>query len=471
MKGLVGMNEVYDLLVIGAGSGGVRAARMSAALGAKVAVVESRYLGGTCVNVGCVPKKLFVYASEFAQNFKDASGYGYTVDSKPEFNWATLRDNKTQEILRLNGVYQSMLMNAGVTIIEGHAEFVDAHTVTVNSVHYSAKNILIATGSWPFKPKIPGNEHVITSNEFFYMDRFPKHAVVIGGGYIAVEFAGILNGLGSDTHLVYRGEPVLRGFDDDVRRFVSDELENKGITLHYHHTVDKIEKTSSGQLELTFNTGEMLVTDAVICALGRKPLLDPLNIEKAGLTKSHHGELTVNQHYQTEVPHIYAVGDVIGRVQLTPVALAEGMYVANHLFGSHAKSVNYDMIPTAVFCQPNLGTCGLTELQAAKHYKKVAVYESRFKPMKNTLSGNDERMLMKLLVDIETDKVIGCHMAGHDAGEIIQGLAVAIQAGATKSDFDATIGIHPTAAEEFVTMRQVARYIGTDVPTTSDQQD
>lgn len=457
------MSEGYDLLVIGAGSGGVRAARMSAAMGAKVAIVESRYLGGTCVNVGCVPKKLFVYASEYTQSFKDAEGYGYTVDNAPRFSWPTLRDNKTQEIVRLNGVYHNMLVNAGVTIINGHAEFVDDHTVVVDGKLYKAKNILIATGSWPFKPSIPGNEHVITSNEFFYMEAFPKHAIVIGGGYIAVEFAGILNGLGANTHLVYRGEPVLRGFDDDVRTFVSEELKAKGIALYYNHTIEKVEKLPSGQLAVTFNTGETLSTDAVICALGRKPLLDPLNIEKAGLTKAHHGELTVNQHYQTAVPHIFAVGDVIGRVQLTPVALAEGMYVANYLFGNNPKPINYDFIPTAVFCQPNLGTCGLTEIQAATQYKKVAVYESNFKPMKNTLSGNSERMLMKLLVDTETDKVIGCHMAGHDAGEVIQGLAVAMQAGATKADFDSTIGIHPTAAEEFVTMRQVARYIGGDV--------
>ncbi|MDN3649496.1 glutathione-disulfide reductase [Reinekea marina] len=454
----------YDLLVIGAGSGGVRAARMSASMGAKVAVVESRYLGGTCVNVGCVPKKLFVYASEYQEHFEDSAGYGYTVDSKPQFNWATLRDNKTAEIERLNGVYQRMLENAGVEIIDGHAEFESEHSVKVGDEIFSAKNILIATGSWPFKPAIPGSEHVLTSNEFFYMENFPKHAIVIGGGYIAVEFAGILNGLGCDTHIVYRGEPVLRGFDEQVRNFVSEELSNAGINLHYHTTIEKVEKLENGQFEATFNDGTTTVTDALICALGRKPLVEPLKIEKAGLSVGHGGEIVVNDQYQTSKAHIFAVGDVIGKVQLTPVALAEGMHVAHQLFSDKApRKVNYDLIPTAVFCQPNLGTVGISEEEAAKQFDRVAVFDSAFKPMKNTLSGNPQRMLMKLLVDTETDKVIGCHMAGHDAGEIIQGIGVALQAGATKNDFDSTIGIHPTAAEEFVTMREPSRFVGKKV--------
>ncbi len=343
----------YDLLVIGAGSGGVRAARMSAQMGAKVAVIESRYLGGTCVNVGCVPKKLFVYASEYSQSFEDAKGFGYTVDSTPAFHWPTLRDNKTAEIERLNGVYKNLLENSGVTIVYGSGEFVSEHSVKVDDQIITAKNILIATGSWPFKPSIPGSEHVLTSNEFFYMEEFPEHSIVIGGGYIAVEFAGILNGLGSDTHLVYRGEPVLRGFDDDVRGFVSEELEQAGITLHYHKTIDSVHKLESGKLLATFNTGETIETDAIICALGRKALVAPLQLEKAGVEVAHHGNLDVNEHYQTNIPHIYAVGDVIGRVQLTPVALAEGMYVANYLFGNSPRVVNYNLIPTAVFCQPN----------------------------------------------------------------------------------------------------------------------
>jgi len=458
------MKYDFDLLVIGAGSGGVRAARMSAQMGAKVGVIESRYLGGTCVNVGCVPKKLFVYASEFSQSFKDSEGFGYTVDQQPKFNWATLRDNKTAEIVRLNGVYQRMLENSGVEIIDGLGEFVSQHEVKVGNQVYSAKNILVATGSWPFKPDIPGAEHVLTSNEFFYMDDFPKHSIVVGGGYIAVEFAGILNGLGSDTHLVYRGEPVLRGFDDDIREFVSEELIEAGINIHYHKTIEKIEKQSSGTLLATFSDGTIVETDAIICALGRKALVEPLKLDSAGVKVAHHGNIDVNEHYQTNIPHIYAVGDVIGRVQLTPVALAEGMYIANRLFSDKApRTVNYDLIPTAVFCQPNLGTVGLSEKEAAEQFDEVEVYESKFRPMKNTLSGNTQRMHMKLLVDVATDKVIGCHMAGHDAGEIIQGLGVALQAGATKDDFDSTIGIHPTAAEEFVTMRTAARKIGRNI--------
>lgn len=455
------MQYEYDLLVIGAGSGGVRAARMSAGKGAKVAVIESTYLGGTCVNVGCVPKKLFVYASEYAEHFSDSSGYGYTVDKKPEFHWPVLRDNKTNEIKRLNGIYQNLLDNAGVEIIHGHGAFVSEHEVKVGDRVYTAKNILIATGSWPFIPDIPGNEHILSSNEFFYMEQFPKTALVMGGGYIAVEFAGILNGLGCDTHLIYRGEQVLRGFDDGIREFVSDQISEAGVTVHYHLVIDSIEKQDNGELLVTFSNGETMLTDAVIGALGRKALVDSLNLDAAGVELSHHRDIPVNEHYQTNVPHIFALGDVIGRAQLTPVAIAEGMYLSEYLFGGgKPEPVDYDLIPTAVFCQPNVGTVGLTEAQAAEQYERVDVYESRFRPMKNTLSGNPGRMMLKMLVDQESDRVIGCHMVGADAGEIIQGLGVAMQAGATKADFDRTIGIHPTAAEEFVTMRAPNRTVG-----------
>ena len=451
----------YDLLVIGAGSGGVRAARMAAQAGAKVAIVESRYLGGTCVNVGCVPKKLFVYASEFTQAFADSAGYGFQLAQPPAFDWPTLRDRKTAEIERLNGVYERMLLAAGVDIIDGHGEFVSAHQVRVGERVISAANILIATGGWPAPLPVAGAEHAMSSNEFFYLDTFPQDVIVVGGGYIAVEFAGILNGLGANTHLVYRGEPVLRGFDDDFRQFVSEELAQSGIKLHYQRTLSAIDKQANGRLCVTFNDGQTLTVDAVISALGRKPLVAPLHLAKAGVELADAGHIPVNEHYQTNVPHIFAVGDVIGRVQLTPVALAEGMYVAHYLFApQQARAVNYALIPTAVFCQPNLGTVGVTEAQAALDYDTVDVYESRFRPMKNTLSGNPQCLFMKLLVDRATDRVIGCHMAGPDAGEIIQGLAVAMQAGARKADFDATLGIHPTAAEEFVTMRSVSRSVG-----------
>ncbi|TCS42533.1 glutathione-disulfide reductase [Reinekea marinisedimentorum] len=454
------MNFDYDLLVIGAGSGGVRAARVSAQLGAKVAVVESRYLGGTCVNVGCVPKKLFVYASEYSQSFKDSAGYGYTVDEKPRFDWAVLRDNKTTEIERLNGIYRNILENNHVRIINGHACFKSAHEVQVGDQTISARNILIATGSWPFKPAIPGNEHILTSNEFFYMDKLPERMIVVGGGYIAVEFAGILNGLGVETHIVYRGETILRGFDNGVRAFVSDELQTSGVRIHYHSTIEQVDKQDDGSLLATLNNGETLTVGEIICATGRKALVDPLNLDAAGVQLSHHGNIDVNDQYQTNIPNIYAVGDVIGRAQLTPVAIKEGMFVAQNLFGENPKPVNYSMIPTAVFCQPNIGTVGLTEEQAAAQYDAVEVYEAKFRPMKNTLSGSPHKVLMKMLVDAETRKVIGCHMAGNDAGEIIQGIGVAMQAGATKEDFDNTVAIHPTAAEEFVTMSTVSRIVG-----------
>lgn len=452
----------YDLVVIGAGSGGVRAARMAATKGARVAIIESRYLGGTCVNVGCVPKKLFVYASEFSQSFKDSAGYGYTVDKKPTFDWATLRDNKTNEIKRLNGVYDGLLSRAGVDIIHGHGRFINDHTVAVEDREISAANILIATGSWPVIPKVDGAEHIISSNEVFYLDTFPRDVIVIGGGYIAVEFAGIFNGLGAKTHLLHRGEPVLRGFDADIREFVSSELDQAGIELLYNREISRVEKLDSGRYRATLSNGSERETDLIVSAIGRTPLLDGLDIEKAGVEAAPAGHLEVNEHYQTNVPHIFALGDVIGRLQLTPVALAEGMYVADYLFGDTPRAIDYNLIPTAVFCQPNLATVGMTEAEAEKRYDRVEVYEANFKAMKNTLSGNPERTLMKLLVDCESRAVIGAHMVGESAGEIIQGIAVAMTAGATKADFDRTIGIHPTAAEEFVTMRSPARIIGRD---------
>jgi glutathione reductase (NADPH) len=453
----------YDLVVIGAGSGGVRAARMAATKGARVAVIESRYLGGTCVNVGCVPKKLFVYASEFTQAFLDARGFGYTVDSKPQFDWPTLRDNKTNEIKRLNGIYDGMLSRAGVDIIHGHGQFIDDHTVAIDDRRVSAANILIATGSWPDIPDIEGSEHIISSNEVFYLESFPEDVIVIGGGYIAVEFAGIFKGLGATTHLLHRGEPVLRGFDDDIREFVSSELEQAGIELLYKREIAKVETLITGRFKVTLSDDSTCETDLVVSAIGRHPLVEGLDIDKAGVELAKGDYIEVNEHYQTNVPHIFALGDVIKRVQLTPVALAEGMYVADYLFGHNPRAVDYDLIPTAVFCQPNIGTVGLTEAAAMKQYERVEVFQTSFKAMKNTLSGNPERTLMKLLVDCESRKVIGAQLVGESAGEIIQGIAVAMTAGATKEDFDRTIGIHPTAAEEFVTMRSPARIIGKDL--------
>ncbi len=447
------MSFDYDLFVIGAGSGGVRAARMSAANGARVAVAEDRYLGGTCVNVGCVPKKLFVYGSHFAEAFADAAGYGWDVGAG-RFDWPRLRDNKTREIERLNGIYRNLLQGAGVEIVWGRAQLVDAHRVRVGDIEYTAENVLVATGSWPSIPEIPGRDLAITSNEAFYLPRFPRHVVVVGGGYIAVEFAGIFAGLGAATTLIYRGPLFLRGFDDDVRRFVAAELEKKHIELRFSTEVSAIEPHGQGR-RVVLDDGSTLGTDLVLYATGRAPNTAGLGLEALGVALNDRGGVRVDDHYRSSVSNIYAIGDVIDREQLTPVAIAEGMCIANNLFTDNPpRTVDYSLIPTAVFCQPNIGTVGLTEAQARERFAAIDVYASEFKPLKHTLSGRDERTLMKLVVNRADQRVVGAHMVGAEAGEIIQGLAVALTAGATKQDFDRTIGIHPTAAEEFVTMRQ-----------------
>lgn len=444
----------YDLFVIGAGSGGVRAARMSASMGARVAIAEDKYLGGTCVNVGCVPKKLFFYASQYSELFAHAADFGWQTGSN-SFDWQQLISNKNNEIERLNGVYDRILNTAGAELIEGRAHLTDRHTVEVNGKHYTADKILIATGGWPHVPEIPGNEHIITSNEAFFLDELPKHIIIVGGGYIAVEFAGIFNGLGVDTTLIYRGPLFLRGFDDDVRQHLVKEMRNKGIDILFNTNVANISKTSDSYLcQLTEDNS--LQTDLVMYATGRKPNSDNLGLETTGV-QTNNKAIVVNDYFQTSVDNIYAIGDVIDRVQLTPVALAEGMYLAKHLFGNDANPVNYENIPTAVFSQPNIGTVGLTEQQAREQYTHIDVYKSEFTPMKLSLSDAKEKTLMKLIVDKSSDKVIGAHMAGPDAGEIIQGIGIAIRAGATKTIFDQTIGIHPTTAEEFVTMREAVK--------------
>jgi glutathione reductase (NADPH) len=447
------MQYDYDLFVIGAGSGGVRAARMSAANGARVAVAEDRYLGGTCVNVGCVPKKLFVYGSHFAEEFADAAGYGWDVGAD-RFDWPRLRDNKTREIERLNGIYRNLLQGAGVEIVWGRARLVDAHRVQVGDAEYTAANVLVATGSWPSIPEVPGRDLAITSNEAFYLQQFPERVVVVGGGYIALEFAGIFAGLGAATTLIYRGPLFLRGFDDDVRRFVAAELEKKHIALRFSTDVCAIE-AHGDERRLRLDDGGTLDTDLVLYATGRVPNTAGLGLEALGVALNDRGGVLVDEHYRSSVPNIYAIGDVIDGEQLTPVAIAEGMCIANNLFtGNAPRTVDYALIPTAVFCQPNIGTVGLTEAQARERFGDIDVYATDFKPLKHTLSGRDERALMKLVVNRADQRVVGAHMVGAEAGEIIQGLAVAMTAGATKQDFDRTIGIHPTAAEEFVTMRQ-----------------
>lgn len=443
----------FDLYVIGAGSGGVRAARFAAGFGAKVAVAESRYLGGTCVNVGCVPKKLLVYGAHFAEDFEQASGFGWSL-GEANFDWATLIANKDREINRLNGIYRNLLVNSGVTLHEGHASLVDAHQVEINGERFTAKHILIATGGWPQIPEIPGREHAIGSNEAFFLKELPKRVLVVGGGYIAVEFAGIFHGLGAHTSLLYRGDLFLRGFDGSVRKHLQEELTKRGLDLQFNADIERIDKQADGSLKATLKDGRVLEADCVFYATGRRPMLDNLGLENTGVKLDERGFVAVDDLYQTAEPSILAIGDVIGRVQLTPVALAEGMAVARRLFKPEQyRAVDYANIATAVFSLPNIGTVGLTEEDARKNGHNVQVFESRFRPMKLTLTDCQEKTLMKLVVDADTDKVLGCHMVGPDAGEIVQGLAIALKAGATKQHFDETIGVHPTAAEEFVTMR------------------
>lgn len=447
----------YDLLVIGAGSGGVRASRMAAAKGAKVAVIENRYLGGTCVNVGCVPKKLFVYAAEYVGQLQEAAGFGINA-ALENIDWPTLRDNKSTEIQRLNNIYQNMLKNAGVEIIHGTGALVDAHSVRVNDQTLTAEKILIATGGWPFMPDIPGIEHAFTSNEAFYLDQLPKRVIVVGGGYIAVEFAGIFNGLGVNTTLCYRGEQILRGFDNQVRDFAHQEVAKKGVRIETQTDILEINKADDGSLVCKLSDGRQLECDAVMYATGRRPMTDGLNLAELGIEQRDNGTVIVNDQFQTNVPSIFALGDLIGTPALTPVALAQGMTFVAQQFDNNPAVTDYRHIATAVFCQPNIATVGITEEQAIAEFSNDCdIYESSFRPMKHTLSGTDERAMMKLIVQRSTDLVIGAHMVGADSGEIMQGIAVAMKAGVTKSILDSTIGIHPTAAEEFVTMRQVAR--------------
>ena len=453
------MEYDYDLYVIGAGSGGVRASRISAQFGAKVAVAESTFLGGTCVNVGCVPKKLFVYGSHFHEDFEDARSYGW--GSKIEkFDWPTLRDNKTKEIERLNGIYANLLETAGVEIHHGKARLIDSNTIETEGQRYTSKYILIATGGTPTVPEFPGNDLVITSNEAFYLPELPEKIVIVGGGYIAVEFAGIFAGLGVDTTLLYRGPLFLRGFDVSIREFVKNEISNKNINLLFDSDVSSIESKDNSRI-ISLSDGKEIVCDLVLYATGRKPNTEDIGLENTLVQLGDRGEVIVNERYETAQENIYAIGDVTDRIQLTPVAIEEGMFIANRLFGdSDYPQLSYENIATAVFCQPNIGTVGLTEEEAVHSYAgDLDIYESQFKPMKHTLTTREERSFMKMIVQKSTDVVLGIHMVGNDAGELIQGLAVALTAGATKQQFDRTIGIHPTAAEEFVTLRQISRSV------------
>ncbi len=446
----------YDLFVIGAGSGGVRAARMAASKGKKVAVAEDRYLGGTCVNVGCVPKKLFVYASQFPEFFHASKGFGWTIPGSPSLDWDTLRDNKTAEIERLNGIYNNLIDNSGADLFDGRATVAGPHLVSVNGETYSSKNILIATGGWPYIPEFPGSQYAVSSNEMFSLEKLPKTAVVVGGGYIAVEFAGILNGLGVETHLIYRGPQLLKSFDREMSEKVKEGMLAKGVNIHLNTQINEINKTTDS-LSVVLESGSALESDLVLYATGRQANTVNLGLENTAVVMRDNGSIVVDEHFSTAEPSIYALGDVIDRVQLTPVAIQEAMVLIDHLYGDGSAKIDYSDIPTAVFCQPELGTVGLSEEQARCEYKEIAVYTSNFKPMLQTLGGGADRITMKLVVDTQTDRVVGCHMVGEHAAEIIQGLGIALKAGATKAHFDATVGIHPSAAEEFVTMRTQTR--------------
>jgi len=452
-----------DLFVIGGGSGGVRAARMAAQRGARVMLAEqggTAGLGGTCVNVGCIPKKLYSYAAHYAEAFEEAQGFGWE-SQPPSFNWATLKANRRKEISRLNGIYANLLTGAGVEVISARATITGPQQVQVDGRTITARHILVATGGTPFVPEVPGREHVLVSDAIFDLDPFPKRLVVVGGGYIASEFASIFNGLGARVTQLYRGEQILRGFDDDVRHFVGAEMRKAGVDLRLGADVLSITKGPAGlDVSITDSSGaaSALQADAVLYATGRVPNVRGIGLQDAGVKLGWNGAIEVDENYRSTVPSIYAVGDVTERIQLTPVALAEAMVVVDQLFGPPegklARTMSYDFIPTAVFTHPNIGTVGLTEQDAPKHCGAVTVYRTEFRPLKHTLSGSSERTLMKLVVENATDRVVGLHMVGPDAGEIVQGFAVAMKAGATKAIFDSTIGIHPTAAEEFVTMRE-----------------
>lgn len=442
----------FDFFVIGAGSGGVRAARMAAGMGVKVAVAEGAPLGGTCVNLGCIPKKLYSYASAYPAHFSAAEGFGWSAVTS-QLDWATLKSRRAQEISRLNAVYAQLLNNTGVTVLSGFAHLADPHTVCVGERCYTAKHILIATGGTPVRPTIEGAEWVVTSNDIFDLPTFPQRLLVVGGGYIASEFASIFNGLGAQVTQLYRGEHILRGFDNDLRQFLTQEMVQQGVTIRTLVDITRIEKTAEGLLAY-LSDGTVLVADQILYAIGRRPNIDALGLAPLGVQINAKGQIQVNDAFQTTVPSIYALGDVVGRLELTPVALGEAMALVDQLFAQGTKRMDYQYIPTAIFTTPNAATVGLSEEKARALYgDDVQIFRSTFRPLKHTLSGKPDRTLMKMVVQPSTDKVLGLHMVGDDAGEIMQGFAVALKAGASKTIFDNTIGIHPTAAEEFVTMR------------------
>ena len=441
----------YDLITIGAGSGGVRASRLAAAHGARVAVIEEKALGGTCVNAGCIPKKLFSYASHYTTDFAEAAGYGWSVGERA-FDWRHLIENKDREISRLNGVYAQLLARAGARVVEARGTVVDSHTVEAGGQRLTAEHILIATGSRPSVPDLPGAELAITSDQAFHLERLPQRVIIVGAGYIAVEFASIFNGLGAHVTLVHRRRQILRGFDDDLGAVLAEEMAAHGVTLRLGSQITRLE-SSGGGLAAHLEGGDVLAAAAVMYATGRVPNTSGIGLEEAGVALAENGAIKVDGFFGTSVPSIHAIGDAIDRMMLTPVALAEGTVLVEGLFMGGVRRMDYSNVPTAVFSHPNVGTVGLTEAEARDRYGEIRVFKTRFRPLKATLSGSAGRMFMKLVVDAASDRVLGAHMVGEGAGEIIQGIAIALKCGATKAQFDATLGIHPTSAEEFVTMR------------------
>jgi glutathione reductase (NADPH) len=442
----------FDLLTIGAGSGGVASSRRAGSYGARVAICEELRVGGTCVLRGCIPKKLLVYGAQFADAFADAEGFGWTVPPA-DFDWPKLIEAKDKEIGRLSQIYINMLNNAGVEIIDGHAALTDPHSVEVAGRTYTAENILIATGSWPETPNLPGIEHVISSNEALDLKKLPSRIVIVGGGYIAVEFAGIFSGFGSEVVELIRRPELLYGFDDDIRVALGEEMRLRGVDIRGRTQVARIDKVATGYI-VTTTAGDKVETDLVMYATGRRPNTKGMGLEEVDVRINEAGAVVVDEWQRSSVPNIYAIGDVTDHINLTPVAIAEGRAIAETLFNDNPVKMDHANVPSAVFSQPPIGTVGLTEERARREYGEVDVYVARFKPMKNTLSGREERTLMKLVVDQRSDRMLGCHMLGPDAPEIVQGLAIAIKSGATKRMFDQTVGIHPSAAEEFVTMRE-----------------
>ena len=455
----------YDLFVIGGGSGGVRAARFAGQRGVRVALAENKLLGGTCVNVGCIPKKLYSHAAEYAEGFADARGYGWQLPGAPVLDWDTLKANRAQSIGQLNGIYGRLLDGAGVTHLPGHARLLDAHTVEVTHAdgqrsRHRAATVLIATGGTPWVPDVPGRELAVVSDDVFDLPTFPRRLVVVGGGYIGCEFASIFHGLGAQVTLAYRGEQILRGFDDEVRAFVAEEMRKAGVDVRVQTDVARIEAAGNAR-RVHLHGGEVLEADVVLYATGRRANTDGLGLDAAGVRQGKNGAIEADEHFATSAPGVYALGDVVGRLELTPVALAEAMALVDHLFGpppgQAPRTMDYDNIPTAVFTHPPIGTVGLSESAAREKYGAIRVYRSDFRPLRHSLSGRSQRSLVKLIVDDASGRVVGAHMVGADAGEIVQGFAVALKCGATKAQFDATIGIHPTSAEEFVTLREVTR--------------